>query len=268
MRFGLLGPLTVVTDDGSDLSPSPLQRALLSVMLLYSNRPLGPARLASLLWEEPGGLGDGALRTLIWTLRRRLGLAARLQWNADGYRLEVRRGELDLDEFRETAEQGREALASGDNSAAASLFGQGLRLWREPPLADLPATVAMQQMADSLLEERLSAIESLVEARLALGQHRDLPATLRAQLSLTPGHEKLWEQLMLALYRSGRRAEALAAFAQARALLAVDYGLVPGPGLQALHQQILADDPVLMPRLEQGGPAGPGWPGPQAWPAR
>jgi DNA-binding SARP family transcriptional activator len=248
MRFGLLGPLTVVTDDGADLNvPQFRQRALLSVMLLHSNRPLGPARLASLLWEEPEGLGDGALRTLIWTLRRRLGLAGRVQWNADGYRLEVRGGELDLDEFRETAAQGREVLASGHNSAAASLFGRALRLWREPPLVDLPATMGMQQIAESLLEERLAATESLIEARLALGQHRDLPATLRAQLSLTPGHEKLWEQLMLALYRSGRRAEALAAFTQVRAMLAVDYGLVPGPGLQALHRQILTDDPALMP---------------------
>ena len=259
MRFGLLGPLTVVTDDGSDLCiPQARQRALLSVMLLHSNRPLGPAWLASLLWEQPDGLGDGALRTLIWTLRRRVGLAARLQWNADGYRLEVRRGELDLDEFRETAEQGREALASGDNPTAASLFGRALGLWREPALANLPATVGMLQMAESLLEERLAATESLIEARLALGQHRDLPATLRAQLLLTPGHERLWEQLMVALYRSGRRADALAAFTQARALLAVDYGLVPGPGLQALHQQILTDDPALMPRLDQGRPAGAG----------
>jgi DNA-binding SARP family transcriptional activator len=96
-------------------------------MLLHPNQPLRPVRLASLLWEGPEAPGDGALRTLIWTLRRRLGLAGRLQRDADGYWLEVRHGELDLHEFRETAEKGRGALASGDNSAAASLLGRALR---------------------------------------------------------------------------------------------------------------------------------------------
>lgn len=217
-----------------------------SSVRLHSNQPLEPGRLASLLWE-PEGPGDGALRTLIWALRRRRGLAARLQRNGDGYRLEVRRGELDLDEFREIAAKGRGALASGYKSAAASLLGRALRLWREPPLADLPPTVGMQQMTESLLEERLAVTESLFEVRLALGQHRDLAAPLRAQLSVTPGHERFWEQLMLALYRSGRRVDALSAFARARALLADDYGFDPGPGLQALHQQILTDDPALAP---------------------
>jgi DNA-binding SARP family transcriptional activator len=102
----------------------------------------------------------------------------------------------------------------------------------------------MQQRTESLFEERLAATESLIEASLALGQHRDMLAALRAQLWLTPGHERLWEQLMLALYRSGRRADALTAFARARTLLAVDYGLDPGPGLRVLHQQILTDDPA------------------------
>lgn len=245
MRFRLLGPLTVIADDGSLLSITQhRQRALLSVMLLHPNQPMTRARLASLLWDQHAP-GDGAVRTLIWALRRHLGLAARLHRTAAGYQLEVRGGELDLDEFRAVAESGQESLAAGDNAAAAGSLGRALRLWREPPLADLPPTTGVRWNVQLLLDERCAAAESLTDARLALGQHRDVLAGLRAQVALSPERERLWEQFMLALYRCGRRAEALAAFARVRALLAAEYGLDPGPGLKALHQQVLDDDPRL-----------------------
>lgn len=247
MRFRILGPLIVSDDYGAELRvPQPMQRALLCTLLLHQNQVVRASRLAGLLWgADIPGSGPGALRTHVWAARRVLAPAKRLHQGAHGYRLEVRHGELDLDNFRELAELGGRGLAENDPRGAAQLLSQALRLWREPPLADIPATPGLRAITRRLLDERQVASEVLTDARLLLGQSSDLVPELRTQAAANPAHERVWGQLMLALYRCGRRAEALAAFTDARAVLAGQYGIEPGPVLQRLQRQILADDPAL-----------------------
>lgn len=247
MRFRILGPLIVSDDDGAELLvPQQMQRSLLCALLLHQNQVIRASRLAGLLWgADIPGSGPGALRTHVWAVRRLLAPAKRLHKGAHGYRLEVGHGELDLDNFRELAELGIRGLAENDPHGAAQSLSQALRLWREPPLADIPATPGLRALTRRLLDEHQVASEVLTEARLLLGQSSDLVPELRARAAANPAHERVWGQLMLALYRCGRRAEALAAFTDARAVLAGQYGIEPGPVLQRLQRQILADDPAL-----------------------
>jgi DNA-binding SARP family transcriptional activator len=247
MRFRVLGPLSVSDDHGAELQVSQArQRALLCVLLLNADEVVDATRLVGMLWgADVPGSGAGALRTHVWALRRVLAPARRLHQSAPGYRLEVNPGELDLEEFRQLAAEGQRALAAGNPERSVPLLGRALRLWAEPALADVPGTRVMQLAARRLLDEHHAASEALTEARLALGQHRELIPWLRAQAAADPGQERRWEQLMLALYRCGRRAEALAAFAQVRRALADEYGIDPGPQLTRLQQMVLQDDPAL-----------------------
>jgi DNA-binding SARP family transcriptional activator len=246
MRFSVLSRLQVISDDGSQLRiPQQRQRGLLAVLILHGNQEISASRLAESLWDQDGpAAGTGALRTQIWALRKLLAPASRLhRGECGGYQLEVRPGELDVAEFRALAGQGRDALRMGDLPGAAGCLNKALALWREPPLADIPGTLAMGPVAQRLLDERLAARELLNEAQLGLGRHVSLIPELREATAADPANERLWEQLMLALYGAGRTAEALAAYQQARASVQAELGLEPGHGLQQLHRRILARDP-------------------------
>ena len=248
MRFSVLGRLQVISDEGAELRiPQARQRALLAVLLLHANQAMSVSRLTESVSEEAGpALSPGGLRTQIWALRRLLAPAQRLRaGDYGGYQLEVLPGELDAAEFRRLAGLGRDSLGAGDRAGAVSSLRQALALWGEPPLADVPATLAMGPVAQRLLGERRAARELLNQARLDLGQHTDLIPELREGTAAEPASERLWEQLMLALHRAGRTAEALAAYQQARAVMKDELGLDPGPGLQQLQRRILASDPVL-----------------------
>jgi DNA-binding SARP family transcriptional activator len=252
MRFSVLGRLKVVGDDGAKLRiAQPRQRALLAVLLLHANEEISASRLTELLWESGGtAVAPGALRTQIWALRKLLGPAQRLHTGAyRGYRLEVRPGELDVVQFRQLAGKGRDALESGDLPDATRLLSQARDLWSEPPLADVPATLAMGPVAQRLLDERAVARELLNQARLGLGEHAHLIPELRESTAADPANERLWEQLMLALHGAGRSADALAAYQQARAAMQAELGLEPGHRLQQLHRRILAGD--LRPRRDE-----------------
>jgi DNA-binding SARP family transcriptional activator len=255
MQFQVLGPLRVIDDGSTEFNiRRPRERALLTVMLLHPGEVLNTAGLARMLWGDkiPADSG-GALRTHIWSLRRLLAPADRLSHVAGGYRLELRPGELDVEEFRRLAAQGKLALDSGSDRDAAVLLTKALQLWREPTLADVPATVAMRGPVRQLTDQRRAAHAALVTAKLALGQHSDLVAELEAETSAHPEDEWYWERLMLGLYRSGRRAEALSAYRQVQKILAAEHGLDPGPSLQQMHQQILRDDPNLRWRAPTPG---------------
>jgi DNA-binding SARP family transcriptional activator len=259
MRFSVLGRLQVISDDGAELHiPQPRQRGLLLVLLLHANQEMSVSRLIETLWGQDGsGAGAGALRTQVWALRRLLAPARRLHTGEySGYQMEVRPGELDVAEFRRLAGQGRDALGSGDLPGAAGYLNGALALWREPLLADVPATLAMGPVAQRLLDERLAVRELLGEVRLGLGQHASLIPELRESTAADPANERLWEQLMLALHGAGRTAEALAAYRQARTSMKAELGLEPGHGLQRLHRRILADDPGLIRSSAAGPPAG------------
>jgi DNA-binding SARP family transcriptional activator len=244
LRFSILGPLEIIDDAGWPVTVSRrLHRAALSLLLLNARRPCSAASLIAGLWgDEPPLRPETSLRSCIYGIRKVLPDAGRLTTHPSGYLIAVGPSELDLDDFRDLARRGREALDGGNPVTAAALLRQAAALWREPALADLPAIAAKQR----LLDQRKEAQEALTDARLAVGEHRPLLAELRSAVTADPVQEHAWAQLITALYRSGARAEALAAFGRLRITLISAYGIDPGPELQELHRRVLADDPTLM----------------------
>jgi DNA-binding SARP family transcriptional activator len=247
VRFELLGPLRLTMDDGTPVVITRgRQRGLLAVLLLYANEPLPAGRLSEFLCEGEVGCSGSALRTHIWQLRRCSSvLAQHLHTVPGGYLIRAEPGKIDLYRFREHSKKGRDALRVGDNRTAVEELTAACALWRGPALADLPRTLAMAATVDRLKDERLIVDEHLTTARLALGDHRELLGELRERVRTDPLAERSWEQLALALYRSGRQAEALDSLTRARTTLADLYGIDPGAGLRELYMRILAGDPAL-----------------------
>ena len=251
MRFRVLGPLEVRDGDGEPVGlGSPKLRAVLAVLLVSANRPLSVSRLVDDVWpDRQPPTRAGAVRTFGLALRRarhlRGGAPPRLVTEAAGYRMEVSTADLDLLAFEELATGGERALRDGDPLAASEQLRRGLALWRGRPLED----VALDADPDGRLvvaeERRLAASEALVEARLALGQHAGLAAELRALVERNPLRERLWQHWMLALYRAGRQAEALAAYRRLRDRLVGELGTEPARAVRDLYEQMLAADPVL-----------------------
>jgi predicted ATPase/DNA-binding SARP family transcriptional activator len=244
LEFRILGPLEVRRDgDLVDLG-GPRQRALLAVLITRPNESVGADALMQALWgDDAPPTAAKALQVAVSRLRRSLGPAGeRLQTAGGGYRLVVEPGELDAARFEELrATSPREALA----------------LWRGPALADLRYEPALQPDVRRLEELRGAAIEDRLEAELALGDHARLAGELEALVAEQPLRERLRAQQMLALYRAGRQADALAAFQDARAALD-ELGLAPGPELRNLEQAILTHDPSLaVPAPPAGIPSAP-----------
>lgn len=173
-----------------------------------------------------------------------------------GYLLRVDPGELDLDRFRQLVERGRAALAAEKPEKAAEVLREALALWRGPPLADFTYDAFAQAPVTQLEELQLSAVEERVEADLALGRHQELVSELGALVERNPLRERLRGQLMLALYRCGRQAEALEVYQEFRQALSRELGLDPGPGLRQLELAILARDPSLEPPSGNGAALG------------
>jgi hypothetical protein len=162
-----------------------------------------------------------------------------------GYLLRVRPGALDTARFEELTTEARRALASGAADTAASLLRQALGLWRGEAFGEFLDTDFGAAEADRLTELRLAAQEDRLEANLQLGRHRELVAELEGLVRDQPLRERLWAQLLLALYRSGRQADALLAYQRARSVLVEELGIDPGAELRRLHAAILAQDPGL-----------------------
>ena len=248
MRFRILGPLEITDDVGQPVAVTRrLHRSALALLLLNAGRPCSVRSLAASLWgDDPPLSPDVSLRSCIYGIRKTLPDAGRLRTHASGYLIAAGPGELDLDDFGDLARRGHEALDTGNARLAATLLSQAVELWRDPPLADVPAIPAR----DRLLGQREEAQDALTDARLAVGEHRQMLTDLRAVVAAEPLHEHAWAQLITALYRSGARTEALAAFGRRRLTLISAYGIDPGPELQDLHQRVLADDPGLMLRSD------------------
>jgi DNA-binding SARP family transcriptional activator len=244
MEFRILGSL--YAGETADLSQR-LQRHALAILLLRAGQSCSRSWLIDALWgDQPPNSADSAFRSCIYRLRRNLGdSGGRLETRPDGYRMAVAPGELDLDAFRDLAGQGSDALDKGDAAAAASALTAALALWGDPPLPDLPDTPLVNQQRTRLLDHLRSAGEDLVDAKLALGQHQQVIPALRAAVTDDPLREHAWAQLMLALYRSGRKAEALTAATDARSTLVRELGVGLGPELKQLVALILDDDPAL-----------------------
>jgi DNA-binding SARP family transcriptional activator len=253
MEFQILGPLEV-TRDGSPLSlPGSKQRALLAILVLNANDVVSSDRLIDELYEgHPVDKALAALHVQISALRKVLE-PERSQRREDalvvtrppGYMLRIEPGQLDLDAFDALVSSGREALAGGDAETASNRFRDALALWRGSPLADLALESWAQTDIARLEERRLGAVEERIEADLALGRHHELVAELEALVADHPLRERIRRQLMLALYRCGRHAEALAAYRDARTTLVDELGIEPSRELKALEQAILIQDPAL-----------------------
>ena len=236
MEFRLLGPLEVIGDDGV---PLPLggkrPRALLTLLLLNPNEAVSTDRLIDGIWgEAPPESAPGALQVHVHALRKTLG-PDRIVTRPPGYLVRVETGELDVERFERLA-------ASGEPDA----LREALAVWRGPALADLAYEPFAQIEAARLEESRLAALEARIEADLGRGRHTTLAGELDALVAANPHRERLQAQRMLALYRSGRQADALAAYREARAALG-ELGLEPSTELRALERRILEHDPSLVP---------------------
>ena len=240
MDFRILGPVEVFAEG----QPLPLggqrPRALLAYLLLHANDVVAADRLIDELWFEAPRGGVAALQTQISRLRRLLG--DRIVTSGAGYALRVEPGELDLDRFRSLL---AEAGADSDPAERSRRLRQADALWRGVPLGGLDVPFAVVE-AGALEELRLAALEDRLEADLELGHDGELVSELSTLVAHHPLRERLRGQLILALYRSGRQADALEAYRETRRMLNGELGLEPGPALRELEQAILRQDPRLV----------------------
>ena len=245
MEFNLLGSLEVRHGRGV---PIPIggrrQRLVLALLVLRANEGVTADQLIDDVWgDQPPPGAQSAVYAYVSRLRRALG-GERITGGANGYQLRARRNEIDVSTFEDvTAEAYR--LFGPDPSAAATELEGALALWRGPAFGDLADEPSLRPAAARLDEMRLSAIETYANARLALGQNTELISILEQALAGNPLRERLWGQLMLALYRSGRQADALQAYRRARLVLDEELGVEPSPELERLQGQILRHEPVL-----------------------
>jgi DNA-binding SARP family transcriptional activator len=241
-EFRVLGPVEAVVDGEPVALPAAKPRALLAVLLLNRNRVVPVHELVAELWsDEPPETSTKALQVYVSQLRKAVG-PDRLSTRPPGYSLRVEEGELDLNEFERLAREGRERLAAGDAEAAAERLGQALDLWRGPAFAEFRSEPFAREAGARLDDIRLAAVEDRVEADLALGRHDRLVSELEELVARNPFRERLRGQLMLALYRCGRQAEALDVYRRTRETLVDELGIEPGPELQELEQAILRQD--------------------------
>jgi len=230
---------------------------VLAILLLHPNEVVSTARLVDLLWgDDPPDDAATALHQHVSRLRRVFGSHDPIETRAPGYVLRVEDDQLDRARFERLAAGGRERLEAGDPAGAAELLREALSLWRGRPLADLEDEQFVRDATAHLDEARGTALESRIDADLALGREAELVPELRELVRAEPLRERFRAQLMLALYRSGRQAEALDAYADARRTLVDEVGLEPGPELQRLQAAVLAQDPALERSRATGTSAG------------
>jgi DNA-binding SARP family transcriptional activator len=238
----VLGPLEARVGGASVELGAPKQRALLVHLLLHANRAVSIERLIDELWpEDPPETARHAIQVYVSRLRKALGDPGRITARSRSYELRLEPGELDLDRFRSLVGAARAQLRD-DPAAATRVLHQALSLWRGRSLADLDSEPAVRDIVLDLEEERLEATEIRFEAELALGRHTQLVPELERLLAEHPARETLYAQLMLALYRSGRQADALDVYRRARTSLMEELGLEPSARLRGLQSAVLRQD--------------------------
>ncbi|HEY7602878.1 MAG TPA: BTAD domain-containing putative transcriptional regulator, partial [Gaiellaceae bacterium] len=243
MQFRILGPLEVLDGDRPVSLGGTRQRALLALLLTRANEVVSTDRLIDELWgAHPPKGAPNTLQHNVSLLRKTLD-PNRIVTRPPGYLVRVGPGELDLEEFERLASDG-----------SAESLQQALRLWRGPALADLAYESFAQEEGARLEELRLSVLERRIDADLERGRSAELIPELDRLTTQHPLRERLCAQRMLALYRSGRQADALAAYRTARSTLVDELGIEPGHALQELEQAILRHDPSIEPVAERSGP--------------
>jgi predicted ATPase/DNA-binding SARP family transcriptional activator len=253
IEFRVLGPIEVVRDGNLVGLGGPRQRVLLALLLVSAPRPVPIDRLADELWHgEPPDGASTTMRAYVSKLRTVLGGDAPITSSNAGYALDVEGDHVDATRFERLAIEGREALERGGTRRAAMRLRRALELWRGHPFAGVSDEGALRMEAQRLEDLRLSAFEDRIEADLALGRDAELVDELEGLVRDHPYRERLWRQLMLALYRAERQTDALAAYRRARALLDEELGLEPGEELQRLEQAILRHEvPAARPPEER-----------------
>jgi DNA-binding SARP family transcriptional activator len=261
LSFRLLGPFEVYEGERELLSGGGKQHAVLAILLLTRGGYVSSERLADELWgERPPASAAKSVQVYVSHLRKALGSDV-IVTRGNGYELAVAPETVDVRQFEQLAAEGREALAAGDPETAVRHLQSSLSLWRGPALADFAYESFAQSEIVRLDELRLAAIEDWIEAELELGRHRSVVGEIEALVTAHPLRERLRGQLMLALYRSGRQAEALAAYQDARRALVDELGIEPTPELQRLEQRILRQESDL--ELGDAAHVTPGHPEPR-----
>jgi YVTN family beta-propeller protein len=249
LEFRLLGPVEVAEDGRNLALGGPQQRALLADLILNAGSIVSTARLIDDLWSDaPPPAAGHTIETYIARLRRVLRDGSRpevLLTRQPGYLLDAEPGQVDAFRFQQLMKDGTAAAERGDHEQASAVLGTALALWRGQALADVAAAPFAQAAARRLTNQHLLAQERRIGCDLALGRAQDLTGELEALIGGHPYHEPFHRQLMLALYRSGRQSDALAAYRRARGQLADELGIEPGPELRRLEQAILRQDPGL-----------------------
>jgi DNA-binding SARP family transcriptional activator len=262
-EFCLLGPLLVRQAGTVVPVPPGKQRALLAALLLSARRLVPIDDLVEALWGPvPPPSARASLQTYVMRLRKSLADTgpSRISTQPDGYLISVGPGELDVERFESSLAAARDAAAAGTWAEAAAVLRTALSLWRGQPLSGVPSDTLARREVPRLAELRLQALEARIDADVHVGRHADVIAELSQLASAHPLRERLHGLLMLALYRNGRQAEALAAYRRVRRMLVDELGTEPGSELRKLHQQILDADPDLEVPLP--GPLTAGGPGP------
>lgn len=257
LEFRVLGPLEVRRNGEVIPIPAPKQRALLGVLLLHANEPIAQDELIDLLWgDDAPPSARASLQNQIHAIRRVLG-AEVVERQPGGYVVHVEPGRLDLERFEQLV---AEARRSEPRERAARLR-EALACWRGPALVEFPSEPFAQHEIGRLEEERLSAIGDRIDADLALGLHAEVAGELEGLVERHPLRERLWAQLMLALYRSDRQADAVSTYRRAHRAFADELGIEPGSHLRDLQRAMLAQSPALdqpdyelAPTLERAAP--------------
>jgi DNA-binding SARP family transcriptional activator len=245
LEVRLLGPIEVVRAGTSIALGGPKPRALLAALALEPGRVVSVDRLVEALWPgEPPETAAHAVQVYVSQLRKALGPV--IATRPPGYELELAPDRVDVDRFTRLAQEGRAALAGEDPVAAEGALREALALWRGPALADFLYEPFAQNEIARLEDLRTVALEERIAADLALGRHAELVSELEALVQAQPLRERPRAQLMLALYRSGRQADALAAYRAARETLVEELGIDPGPELRELEAAILRQDDSLL----------------------
>lgn len=253
MWVGVLGPLLVRDDDVIVPIPAAKQRIVLVALLTQANQVVSLDGLAEAIWgADPTPSARATIRNYVRRLRQILGdtKGLRIVTRDPGYLVEVSDDDCDLLAFTRLYQRGLAAAAEGAWQEAADVLGSALLLWRGEPLADIPSPVLCDREIPRLKGMRLRAAETSIEAQLRLGRSEEVLADLERLVVEHPLRERLRAQLMLALYRCARQADALAAYQTTRLVLAEEIGVEPGPELRELHARILRNDPDLLPPVD------------------
>ncbi|SEH01795.1 DNA-binding transcriptional activator of the SARP family [Nonomuraea solani] len=249
LRFSVLGPLRATHADEPIAISAGKQRVVLATLLLNAGQEISYDELSHRVWYADAPVNArSALYTYVTRLRRVLGDSDEptlIRTHAQGYVIDVEQDRLDLARFRRLVRHAGQAAGEGDLAGEAELLGQALELWREPVLANVPSEVVHRDDVPRLAEERVRTLERWFEVSLRLGRHDHVVGDLLVAAGAYPLREGLQAQLMLALYRSGRQAEALKAYHGTAMLLRRELGVDPGKELRTLQHAILHDDPEL-----------------------